>query len=118
MNKHIRSSLLAAAALGGLSGLAAAAAVPAQEAGSTQDPDSVQVRSEIVRYDAARMDEPREAERLFFRIRKAAADVCSIASYPVGYERWVEHECEAEAVEDAVRATDIPELNEFYFRRR
>lgn len=117
MNKHFRNSLLAAAALG-LSGIAAAAAGSAQEPDGVLDPDSVQVRSEIVRYDAAGIDDPRDAERLFFRIRKAAADVCSIASHPVGYERWVEHECEAEAVEDAVRATDIPELNDFYFRRR
>lgn len=111
MTHPIRTSLLVAAAFA-LPALAAAADAP------VQNPDSVQVRSETVTYDAAQVDDPRSAERLFFRIRHAAAEVCRIASHPVGYERWVEHDCEAEAVEDAVRATDLPELNEFYFRRR
>jgi UrcA family protein len=111
MSKHSRTALLAAAAL-------AVPALGVAAAGAAVDPDSVQVRSEVVTYDAARIDDARSAERLFFRIRKAAAEVCSIASHPVGYELWEEHACEAEAVEEAVRETGLPELNEFYVRRR
>jgi UrcA family protein len=111
MSRHFRIALLATAATG-LTGLAAA------DTDAVQNPDSVQVRSETVHFDAARIDDEQAAERLFFRIRHAAADVCRIASHPVGYELWAEHSCETGAVEEAVRATDIPELNEFYFTRR
>lgn len=111
MNRQFRTTLLAAAACG-LTGLAAAADEP------VENPDSVLVRSELVTYDEARIDDQRDAERLFFRIRHAAADVCRIAANPVGYERWVEHDCERDAVAEAVRDTDVPELIEFYFTRR
>jgi UrcA family protein len=111
MSKHSRTALLAAAAL-------AVPAFGAAATGATVEPDSVQVRSELVTYDAEHIDDPRTAERLFFRIRKAAAEVCNIASHPVGYELWQEHACETEAVEEAVRETGLPELSEFYVRRR
>jgi UrcA family protein len=111
MSKHSRTVLLAAAAL-------AVPALGVAATGAAVDPDSVQVRSQVVTYDAGEIDDARSAQRLFFRIRQAAAEVCSIASHPVGYELWEEHTCEADAVEDAVRDTGLPELSEFYFRRR
>ena len=111
MNKHLRTTLLVAAAVG-MPALGAAATDP------IENPASVQVRSGSVTYDAERIDDPRSAERLFFRIRRAAEEVCRLSSHPVGYELWEERACEADAVEDAVRTTAVPELDEFYFRRR
>lgn len=80
-----------------------------------EDPDSLQIRSETVRYDARQVQDEKSAEKLFFRIRQAAEEVCRIASNPRGYEIWHEHDCEAEAVSQAVGQADIPALDEFYY---
>jgi len=100
----------------GLTLLAAASFAMGAAAAPVEDPDSLQVRSETVRYDAQRVQDGRSAEELFFRIRQAAEEVCHIASNPRGYEIWYEHDCEAEAVSDAVAQADIPALDEFYDR--
>lgn len=76
-------------------------------------PDALQVDSEVIRYDASKVHDDRSAKRLFYQIRKAAEDVCRISSHPVGYERWVEHDCEADAVAKAVSQSGIPVLREF-----
>lgn len=76
--------------------------------------DSLEVRSVSVPYDRTEIRDGTSAEKLFFRIRQTAAEVCRIASYPRGYELWHEHDCEAEAVDQAVRDADIPVLDQYY----
>ena len=105
MKKHHGFMLLAAASFGMV-----AAAAP------VEDPDSLQIRSETVRYDADQVQDRKSAQKLFFRIRHAAEEVCRIASNPRGYEIWYEHDCEAKAVAEAVAQVDIPALHEFYNR--
>jgi UrcA family protein len=84
-------------------------------AAPVEGPDSVPVLTTSVRYDATQIRDGRSAERLFFRIRMAAENVCQIASHPAGYEIWDERACEKDAVAQAVRAADLPELNRYYF---
>lgn len=110
MKKLSGFTLLCAASMG-----AAGLALAAEGTGaSLQGTDSLEVRSQQVRYDASGLDDPKEAERLFFRIRQAAAEVCSIASHPVGYERWEENACERDAVAVAVEDADVPALDDYY----
>jgi UrcA family protein len=66
-----------------------------------EGPDSLGVRSMTVHYDAASITDSKSAEKLFFRIRAAAEEVCRLASYPRGYEIWEEHSCAANAVAEA-----------------
>jgi UrcA family protein len=73
---------------------------------------SVQVNSVTISYDAADAATSQGARELFDRIRQAADKVCRIASYPVGYEIWHQHACEAKAVSEAVRQANIQALVE------
>ncbi len=107
MKRHSTLALLATTALGTLAGAATAAT------GNT-DPDELAVRSEVVHYDAAQVTDDSSARQLFFRIRKAAEDVCSISSHPRGYEIWYEHSCDADAVEQAIREANVPALDHYY----
>lgn len=105
--KKTSLAVLVAASLG-FAGAAAA---------STADTElrrSVQVDSETVEFDAERASTAAGASMLFDRIRQTADEVCRIASHPVGYEIWVQHNCEARAVARAVRSVDIPALNQRY----
>jgi UrcA family protein len=78
-------------------------------------PDMLEMDSETVRYDAMQIRDEKSAERLFFRIRQAADEVCRISPTPRGYEIWFEHDCAAAAVERAVENADVPALDEYYF---
>ena len=98
-------AILVAACLGCASG-AALAATP----GSTD----LQIQSETVHYNAADIRGTKSAKDLFFRIRKAAEDVCSDSSEPRGYEMWLEHDCETAAVAKAVRQANLPALSDYY----
>lgn len=113
MNTRSRSIFVAAA-------LASAAATVPAAIVETGGSDYVQVRSEVVDYEAAEIRDAKSAERLFFRIRQAAEEVCRLSTHPVGYELWEERACEAEAVSEAVDATDLPALEDYYLdgRRR
>lgn len=104
MNKHYGLTLLIAATCG-MAGAAAA----------QEGPDSLEMRSAAVSYDAAKTHDAKSAEKLFFGIRQAAEEVCRISSYPRGYEIWQEHACETEAVAQAVREAGVPALDEYYF---
>jgi UrcA family protein len=95
---------------------AAASFTLAAAAAPVEDTESVQVRSETVRYDPQEIQDRESAEKLFFRIRQAAEEVCRISFNPRGYERWYEHDCEAEAVSEALADADIPALDEFLDR--
>ncbi len=106
MKLHTGMALAIAAA----SPCVAGAAVPGE------GPDTLAVQSMTVRYDATEIRDSKSAQRLFFRIRQAAEEVCRIASYPRGYEMWDEHACETSAVADAVRTADIPALDQYYYR--
>jgi UrcA family protein len=108
MNTRSRAIFLAAALAG------ATATVPAAVR-DTDGSDFVQVRSEVVDYEATEVRDAKSAERLFFRIRQAAEEVCRVSSHPVGYELREERSCEAEAVSEAVDATDLPALEDYYF---
>lgn len=96
-------------------GLAASGAAMAQQ-GSAMDPE-VETRSLSVEFDADEIRTPRDAERLYFRFRQAAEEVCRISSFPRGYEIWQEHDCEAAAVARAVEDAEVPALDEFYYGR-
>src|SRR5688572_9829371 len=98
----------------GAAGVGAMAADVSGEAAGAAYMDSVQVRTVAVPYEAAQIRDENSAEDLFFRIRRAAAEVCRISSFPRGYELWYEHDCEAEAVAEAVRDTDVPALEDYY----
>ena len=76
--------------------------------------DSVEVRTVTVPYEASEIRNEDTAEDLFFRIRRAAAEACRISSFPRGYEIWYEHDCEAEAVAEAVNDADVPVLEDYY----
>ncbi|MDQ2641497.1 MAG: UrcA family protein [Pseudomonadota bacterium] len=102
MNKHL--AMAAAIASFGIVGATA----------PLDDADSLQVRSVSVPYDRSEIRDGRSAENLFFRIRQTAEEVCRISPHPRGYEIWSEHDCEAEAVDQAVRAADIPVLDQYY----
>lgn len=111
MKRHFTMALIASAAA---VGVASGAAV-------TEDllhPDSVQIRTVTVPYDAAEVRDQQGAEKLFFRIRQAAEEACDIAPNEVGYERWEEHACESDAVSDAVRDVGEPELTQYYSELR
>jgi UrcA family protein len=105
MKRHFVLALVAATSFG-----SAAMAAP------VDDPDTLAIKSATVRYDAAAVTDDKSAEKLFFRIRRAAAEVCQLASYPRGYEIWDEHACEVDAVADAVRDADLPALDRYYSR--
>src|SRR5262245_60438857 len=105
MKKHSSLLLLMASSLG----LTAAGA-------AVVDPETIQIQTEAVRYDPAEIRDSRSAEDLFFRIRQAAAEVCRISSFPRGYEIWYEHDCEADAVRQAVSDVDLPALDAYYYR--
>jgi UrcA family protein len=105
MKRHSVLALAAAALFGSV-----AVAAP------VEDPDSLAIKSMTVRYDAAAVTDSKAAERLFFRIRLAAEEVCRLASYPRGYEIWDEHSCEVDAVAAAVRDADLPALDRYYSR--
>jgi UrcA family protein len=107
MKKHSALLLLIASSLGVTAGSAAVIG-----------PDTVAIQSETVRYDATEIRDARSARDLFFRIRQAAEEVCRISSFPRGHEIWYEHDCEAAAVEQAVRDADLPALDAYYFRDR
>jgi UrcA family protein len=85
-------------------------------AAPVEGPDSVFVKTMTVRYDAEQILDRKSAEKLFFRIRAAAEEVCRIASFPVGYEMWDEHACAVDAVAEAVRNAGLPALDRYYFR--
>jgi UrcA family protein len=117
MNKRIGMALLLAGSLG-------AAGVAGAASGSTMNVEAmtvdgfgtIEVRSLSVPYDTGMQDD-QSAKKLFFRIRQAAAEVCSIAANPVGYELWEEHACEKEAVAEAIQLADIPALDAYYVER-
>ena len=106
MNKFSRIALVAAATLG----FTAAASASA-------DQSSVDVQSVPVSFSIEEASSAQGARTLFNRIRKAADEVCRISPHPRGHELWVQHECEARAVEQAVRQTNLPALNEIHERR-
>jgi UrcA family protein len=106
-----RQSVLAISAL-----LAAAPFGMAAMAAPVEESDSVGVKTMTVHYDAAAITDSKSAEKLFFRIRAAAEEVCRLASYPHGYEIWDEHSCAGEAVAEAVREADLPALDQYYNR--
>jgi UrcA family protein len=107
MKRHFTMALIA-------SGAAIGAAAGAAMAAEIRDPDSVQIRTVTVPYDAAEVRNEEGAEKLFFRIRQAAEEACDIAPFAVGYERWDEHACETEAVSEAVQDVGEPELTQYY----
>jgi UrcA family protein len=102
--------------LTGMALLMAASAGVAGAAVPGEGPDRVAVKTVTLHYDANRIQDRNSAERLFFRIRQAAEEVCRIASYPRGYEMWDEHACEVETVAFAVRDVGLPALNRYYYR--
>lgn len=102
MNKHL--ALAAAIASFGIVGATA----------PVDDSDSLEVRSVSVPYDRSEIRDEKSAQSLFFRIRQTAEEVCRISPHPRGYEIWHEHDCEAEAVDQAVRDADIPVLDQYY----
>ncbi|MEO8315379.1 MAG: UrcA family protein [Pseudomonadota bacterium] len=106
MKLHTGITLLIAAAATGVAG----AAVPGEE------PDTLAVQTMTVRYNATEISDRTSAEKLFFRIRQAAQEVCRLASYPRGYEMWDEHACETNAVAEAVRDAALPSLDQYYYR--
>lgn len=118
MTKQFATALLLAGSLG-------AAGMSFAQSGSTMVVDEslttnigiVEVRSMSVRYDASEMNDPKSAQKLFFRIRQAAEEVCRLSSHPRGYEIWEERACESEAVAEAIELADIPELDEYYANR-
>ncbi|MEJ0099467.1 MAG: UrcA family protein [Pseudomonadota bacterium] len=107
MKPHSTLALLATTALG----IAGAATAAPRD---SSDPDVLSIRSEAVHYDATQVTDDKSAKELFFRIRKAAEDVCSISSHPAGYEIWFEHNCSENAVEQAVRDANLPALDSYY----
>lgn len=111
--KHLSSVLLAAASIG-ICGAATAAPVDTDGMDGT---DRVQVRTEVVEYDADEIRDTRSAQRLFFRIRRAAEEVCRLSSHPVGYELWDEHACEVDAVAEAVQDAGLPALDQLHSGR-
>src|SRR5262245_38446954 len=102
--------------LTGLALLMVASAGTAAAALPGEGPDRVAVKTLTLHYDANGIQDRRSAEKLFFRIRQAAEEVCRMASYPRGYEMWDEHTCEVETVAVAVRDVGLPALNRFYYR--
>ncbi len=102
MNKH----LALAFAIGSFGIVGAAAPL--------DNPDMLEVRTVGVPYDRSEIRDERSAGDLFFRIRQTAEEVCRISAHPRGYEIWHEHDCEAEAVDQAVREARIPALEEYY----
>jgi UrcA family protein len=100
----------------GMALMIAAAAAVASAAVPDEGPDSVAVDSTTVRFDAAEVVDSKSAGRLFYRIRRAAEEVCRIASFPRGYEMWEEHACEVDAVAEAVRDVDLPALDRYFYR--
>lgn len=108
MKRHIGMALLLAGTLGVAGGASAA---------EGDELDSVEVRTISVPYEASQIRDEQSAETLFFRIRRAAEEVCRIASHPRGYEIWYEHACEAEAVADAIGDVNEPQLDEYYSDR-
>jgi UrcA family protein len=106
MKKPIRFATLAAAAC---------LAAPAFATSGADTPDSVDVRSTKVSYNTAEIRDAAALERLFFRIRLAAEEVCRTNGNTRGVEIWIQHNCEADAVVQAVRASGIPALQQYYF---
>lgn len=104
-----KSASLAAIAVASLALTGVASAAPG-------DTDSVQVRSMTVSFATDHAHTPEGARQLFHRIRQAADEVCRIARNPVGYELWVQHSCEAQAVKAAVQSAGIPALQQHYKR--
>ena len=113
MKRNLAMTLLASAALGA-TGLVAAQDRQTNDNPQTPQGESVQIQSVTVPYDTAEIQDERGAEKLFFRIRRAAAEACDVASHEVGYERWEEHACEASAVSNAVQDVAEPALIEYY----
>lgn len=87
-------------------GLAGAVAAQAPEL------DIVEVRSIPVSFNMQAAHTPDGAYTLFHRIRQAADQMCRTSSYPVGHDRWVQHACEADAVNQAVQDLSIPALDD------
>lgn len=102
MNKHLALALVV-----GSFGIVGATA-------PLDDSDMLEVRSVLVPYDRSEIRDGRSAEELFFRIRLTAEEVCRISSRPRGHEIWHEHDCEADAVDQAVREARIPALDQYY----
>lgn len=96
--------------------LALTASGTASAAVTMNAPDSLQIQSATVHYDAAAIQDRRSAKKLFFEIRMAAEEVCRLSSAPRGHEIWAERDCEAAAVAEAVNAADIAALDEYYYR--
>lgn len=113
MKRNLAMTLLASAALGA-TGLVAAQDLRSSDNLPRLQGESVQIQSVTVPYDTAEIQDERGAERLFFRIRRAAAEACNMAPHEVGYERWEEHACEASAVSNAVQDVGEPALIEYY----
>ena len=107
MKPHIGLALLLAGTLG-VTGTAAAQDNP---------PQTVEIRTLSLPYEAAELRDEQAAETLFFRIRQAAEEVCRIAHHPRGYEIWHEHACEAEAVAEAIGDVNEPALDQYYSDR-
>lgn len=105
---------LCAILMAGTLGAGAMAADVTSGAAGAAYMDSIEVRTETVPYEASEIRDEDAAEDLFFRIRRAAAEVCRISSFPRGYELWYEHDCEAEAVAEAVSDADVPVLEDYY----
>lgn len=112
MKRNLAMTLLASAALGA-TGLVAAQDPQPNNMQNLQG-ESVQIQSVTVPYDTSEIQDERGAEKLFFRIRAAAAEACDIAPHEVGYERWDEHACEASAVSSAVQDVGEPALVDYY----
>lgn len=104
MNRHSMLALLAASL--GVAGTAAAQNATA--------PDELQIQSEVVRYDATEINDRGAAKDLFSRIRRAAQEVCGVSNFPRGYEIWTEHNCEVDAVSQAVDEASLPALDDYY----
>ena len=81
---------LCAILMAGTVGAGAMAADVTNEAPGAAYTDSIEVRTMTVPYEASEIRDEDSAEDLFFRIRRAAAEVCRISSFPRGYEVWYE----------------------------
>ncbi|MFO7325371.1 MAG: UrcA family protein [Pseudomonadota bacterium] len=115
MKTPIATALVAAAALGIAGGaLAEGSAQAVTQSTAVTSPD-VLTRTVVVRFDANSIQSQRDAEKLFFRIRRAAEEVCSLSARPLGQEIVEQNNCETRAVAKAVEDANVPALSRFYF---
>jgi UrcA family protein len=111
-----RARTVALAVAAGAAGALLLSVTPARAETAASGPDEVEVHSETVHFDDLNLSSPKDAKRLYTRLRGAAETVCGDYDVRDFVDTREARKCENDAVAEAVAKVNQPLLTSVYDR--